>query len=180
MVNSGSSANLLAATASCNPLRKKRFKRGDEVLLPGICWSTSLWPLIINGLKPIFVDVDVNSLNVNVDDLKKDYQKTKVICCVHVLGNSSNMLQIKKIAKENNLIIIEDTCESLGSSFAKKKLGTFGDFGTYSFIILIKYLQEREVWWFVIQKKTMRFFFLFELMVGLEMEINTNIIKKIF
>tara|TARA_B100000989_G_scaffold234490_1_gene181268 strand:+ start:3392 stop:4606 length:1215 start_codon:yes stop_codon:yes gene_type:complete len=134
MVNSGSSANLLAATASCNPLRKKRFKRGDEVLLPGICWSTSLWPLIINGLKPIFVDVDVNSLNVNIDDLKKKItKKTKVICCVHVLGNSSNMLQIKKIAKEKSLIIIEDTCESLGSSFGKKKLGTFGDFGTYSF-----------------------------------------------
>ena len=134
MVNSGSSANLLATTASCNPLRKKTFKRGDEVLLPGICWSTSLWPLVLNGLKPVFVDIDVDTLNINIDDLKKKItKKTKVIFCVHVLGNSSNMSEIQKIAKKNKLIVIEDTCESLGSSFKKKKLGSFGDFGTYSF-----------------------------------------------
>ena len=71
MVNSGSSANLLAVTACCNPLRKERFKKGQEVLIPGICWSTSLWPLVINGLKPVFVDVDVNTLNVDIEDLKK-------------------------------------------------------------------------------------------------------------
>jgi len=88
MVNSGSSANLLATTASCNPLRKKKFSKGDEVLIPGLCWSTSLWPLVLNGLKPIFVDIDINSLNVNIEDLKKKITKrTKVIFCVHVLGN---------------------------------------------------------------------------------------------
>ena len=134
MVNSGSSANLLATTASCNPLRKKKFYKGDEVLIPGLCWSTSLWPLVLNGLKPVFVDIDLNNLNANIEDLKKKItKKTKVIFCVHVLGNSSNMLEIKKIAKDKKLILIEDTCESLGSSFKNKKLGTFGDFGTYSF-----------------------------------------------
>ena len=134
MVNSGSSANLIATAACCNPLRKKKFKRGDEVLIPGICWSTSLWPLIQNGLKPRFVDVNVKTLNIDIKDLKKKItKKTKVIFCVHVLGNSSNMLKIRAIAKKYNLILIEDTCESLGSSFNNKKLGTFGDFGTYSF-----------------------------------------------
>ena len=64
---------------------------------------------------------------------KKIKKKLKVIFCVHVLGNSSNMLKIRAIAKKYNLILIEDTCESLGSSFNNKKLGTFGDFGTYSF-----------------------------------------------
>ena len=57
MVNSGSSANLLAVFASCNPLRKNRFKSGDEVLIPALCWSTSLWPLVQSGLKPVFVDI---------------------------------------------------------------------------------------------------------------------------
>ncbi len=134
MVNSGSSANLLATCASCNPERKNKFKRGDEVIIPGICWSTSLWPLVQFGLKPIFVDVDPLTLNMDIKDLKKKItKKTKVIFCVHVLGNSSDILEIKKIAKKNNSIIIEDTCESLGSEFKGKKLGTFGDFGTYSF-----------------------------------------------
>ena len=71
MVNSGSSANLLATFASKNPLREKRFKEGDEVLLPVLCWSTSLWPLVQAGLKPIFVDIDMETLNINIEDLKK-------------------------------------------------------------------------------------------------------------
>ena len=75
MVNSGSSANLLATFAAGNPLRKNSFKRGDEVLVPALCWSTSLWPLVQFGLKPIFVDIDIKTLNINIDDLKKDNQK---------------------------------------------------------------------------------------------------------
>ena len=134
MVNSGSSANLLATCASCNPERKNIFKRGDEVLIPGICWSTSLWPLVQFGLKPVFVDVDPKTLNMDINDLKKKItKKTKVIFCVHVLGNSADISKIKKISKKKKLILIEDTCESLGSKFKNKKLGSFGDFGTYSF-----------------------------------------------
>jgi CDP-4-dehydro-6-deoxyglucose reductase, E1 len=134
MVNSGSSANLLAAFASCNPLRKNRFKAGDEVLIPALCWSTSLWPLVQSGLKPVFVDVDKETLNVNSELLlKKINKKTKVIMLVHVLGNSTNVEKIKTIAKKRKIIIIEDTCESLGAKYKNKYLGTFGDFGTYSF-----------------------------------------------
>ncbi len=134
MVNSGSSANLLATFASKNPLREKRFKEGDEVLLPVLCWSTSLWPLVQAGLKPIFVDIDMDTLNINIEDLKKKItRKTKVIMNINVLGLSSNLLQIKKICKKKKIILIEDNCESLGSKYKNKLMGTFGDFGTFSF-----------------------------------------------
>ena len=109
MVNSGSSANLLAAFAACNPLRKNRFKPGDEVLIPVLCWSTSLWPLVQSGLKPVFVDVDKDTLNVNSDLLlKKINNKTKVIMLVHVLGNSTNVEKIRKVAQRKKIILIED------------------------------------------------------------------------
>tara|TARA_Y100001970_G_scaffold234020_1_gene292084 strand:- start:12458 stop:13720 length:1263 start_codon:yes stop_codon:yes gene_type:complete len=134
MVNSGSSANLLATFAACNPLRKNRFNKGDEALIPSVCWPTSLWPLVQAGLKPVFVDVDKETLNVNSESLiKKITKKTKVIMLVHVLGNSTKIEKIIKIAKRKKIIIIEDTCESLGSTYNNKNLGTFGDFGTYSF-----------------------------------------------
>ena len=134
MVNSGSSANLLAVAALCNPIRKTRAKAGDEVLIPGVSWSTSLWPLVQFGLKPVFVDVNLEDLNMNIDDLlKKINKKTKMIFCVHVLGNSSNMAKIRTICNQKKILLIEDACESLGSTYNGKKLGTFGNIGTYSF-----------------------------------------------
>ena len=134
MVNSGSSANLLSVFASCNPLRKNRFKRGDEAIIQGLCWSTSLWPLVQAGLKPVFVDVDTRTFNIKIEDLIKSItKKTKVIMLVHVLGNSGEIDKIKKICNKKKIILIEDTCESLGSKYKKKFLGTFGDFGSYSF-----------------------------------------------
>ena len=71
MVNSGSSANLLAFFCLINPKNKKKLKRDDECLIPALCWSTSLWPIVQAGLKPKFVDIDVNTLNVNLNDLEK-------------------------------------------------------------------------------------------------------------
>ena len=134
MVNSGSSANLLATFAAGNPLRKKRFKLGDEVLIPALCWSTSLWPLVQFGLKPVFVDVDVETLNVNIIDLiNKISNRTKAIMLINVHGNSSDLFKIKKIARKKNIILIEDNCEALGSKLKNKYLGTFGDFSTFSF-----------------------------------------------
>lgn len=134
MVNSGSSANLLAASTIINPLRKNRLKAGDEVLIPALCWSTSLWPLVQNNLKPVFVDINIDDFNISIDDLKKKItNKTRAIMCVHILGTSSNMIEISKIAKKNNLEVIEDTCESLGAKYNHKFLGNYGNFGTYSF-----------------------------------------------
>ena len=134
MVNSGSSANLLAMFASINPMRKNRAKYGDEALIPSLCWSTSLWPIVQAGLKPKFVDIDTKTLNVSSDQfIKKITKKTKVIMGVHVLGNSGEIDKIQKICKKNKIILLEDTCESLGSQYKKKNLGTYGDFGTFSF-----------------------------------------------
>ncbi len=134
MVNSGSSANLLAFQCLINPYRKNRLKPGDEVLIPSVCWSTSLWPIIQSGLKPKFVDVDLQSLNIDLNDLKKKIsRKTKAILIVHVLGNCVDMSKFMQIIKKHKLILIEDTCESLGSKYKNKYLGSFGDFSSFSF-----------------------------------------------
>ena len=134
MVNSGSSANLLAFQCLINPYRKERLKEGDEVLIPAVCWPTSLWPIIQSGLKPVFVDVDKETFNICLKDLeKKISKKTKVLMLIHVLGNSTNMGQLIKIIKRNKIILVEDTCESIGAKYKNKYLGTFGDFSTFSF-----------------------------------------------
>tara|TARA_B100000787_G_scaffold161327_1_gene141059 strand:- start:1265 stop:2464 length:1200 start_codon:yes stop_codon:yes gene_type:complete len=134
MVNSGSSANLLALQCLINPYRKNRLKKGDEVIIPTLCWSTSLWPIIQSNLKPVFVDINPTTLNINEDEIEKKINKrTKAILLVHVLGNSCDMDQIMKIKNKYNLILIEDTCESLGSKYKNKFLGTFGEFSSFSF-----------------------------------------------
>ena len=134
MVNSGSSANLLALQCLINPHRKYRLSHGDEVLIPSLCWSTSLWPIVQSGLKPKFVDVDISTLNIDLKDLKKKItKKTKAILIVHVLGYCTNMSDLIRIKNKHNLILIEDTCESLGTKYKDKYLGTYGEFSTFSF-----------------------------------------------
>ena len=134
MCNSGSSGNLLAFAAVFNKTRSKKINAGCEVLIPAVCWSTSLWPIIQMGMKPVFVDVDPLTLNICIRDLQaKITDKSVAICMVHVLGNTCNMDDLMKIVTRNNLVLIEDTCESLGSKYSGKCLGTFGDFGSYSF-----------------------------------------------
>ena len=134
MVNSGSSANLLALQCLINPYRKKRLKKGDEVILPSLCWSTSLWPIVQSGLKPVFVDIEKKTLNINLKDLKsKINKKTKAILLIHVLGNCVDMNELMKIKKKHNLLLIEDTCESLGTRYNNKYLGSFGEFSSFSF-----------------------------------------------
>ena len=133
MVNSGSSANLLIFQCLINPM-VKRLKPGDEVLVPAICWSTSLWPIIQSGLKVKFVDIDLDTLNISLSDLeKKISKKTKALMLVHALGNCTDMNKLTNICKKKNLILIEDTCEALGSTYRNKPLGTFGEFSSFSF-----------------------------------------------
>ena len=134
MVNSGSSANLLAAFALTNPKKKNHLKKNDEFLIQALCWSTSLWPLFQAGLKPKFIDVNKKTFNIDVKELEKNItKKTKALMLVHVLGNCSNLSMIKQLCKSRGVYIIEDSCESLGTKFNNKFVGTFGDFGTYSF-----------------------------------------------
>ena len=134
MTNSGSSANLLAMSCLTNPLSKNKIQASSEVIIPAICWSTSLWPIIQNNLKPVFVDVELGTFNIDIQSIeKKITKKTKAIMLVHVLGTSANMTKLMQIAKKYKIDIIEDTCESLGAKYNNKQLGTFGRFGTYSF-----------------------------------------------
>lgn len=132
MVNSGSSANLLMI-ASLFFKKKNYLKRGDEVLVPAISWSTTYFPLSQYGLKLRFVDVDLNTLNYDLNCLKKSItSKTKIIVAVNLLGNPNDFEIIKSIIDKKNIYLIEDNCESLGASFKNQKTGTFGIMGSFS------------------------------------------------
>jgi len=134
MVNSGSSANLMALFALINPLKKNRLKKGDECLVPAVCWPTSLWPIIQAGLIPRFIDVDLDTFSLNYETIKKNIsKKTKAIMTINVLGNCSEIDKIQKLANKKKIYLIEDNCESLGSKFKNKYLGSFGDFSSFSF-----------------------------------------------
>ncbi len=131
MVNSGSSANLLSLFVAKFAYN---FQKGDQVIIPAVCWSTSLWPIIQAGLKPVFVDVNLSDFNASLKEIeKKINKKTKAILAIHVLGTSLQMDKLLKICKKKDILIIEDTCESLGSKYKNKYLGTYGTFGTFSF-----------------------------------------------
>ncbi len=132
--NSGSSANLLAISALCNHLTTNRLKAGDEVIVPALSWSTTIWPLIQNNLVPVFVDIDPLTLNIDPNEIVKAInKKTKAIMIVPVYGNPCDMDKIMSICKKYNLQLIEDTCESLGAKYKGRFLGTFGRVSSYSF-----------------------------------------------
>jgi len=141
MVNSGSSANLLAFSAifdndvyNTEKLPRKLLKKGDEVIVPAVSWSTSIWPIAQVGAVPVFVDNEPFTMQTSVDAIKKAItKKTKAICVVHVLGNAGYINEIKKLCDKHKLWLIEDTCESLGVKNNNKFLGTFGEIGTFSF-----------------------------------------------
>lgn len=135
MVNSGSSANLLALAVLTNPLRREHLEPGDAVGVPAVCWSTSLWPLIQMGLVPVLLDVDPMTLNLALPSFKAAIKahKLKGLMMVHVLGNSTDMGELLAICEQEKLVLIEDTCESLGSTWNGRTLGSIGAFGTFSF-----------------------------------------------
>ena len=134
LVNSGSSANLLAFSLLVNKKRKYNLKKDDEIIIPALCWSTSLFPIIQMGLKPVFVDVDIKTLNIDLKQLeKKITKKTKAVMLVHALANCTDISLLKKILKKYKLILIEDTCEALGSKYKNNYLGTHGELASFSF-----------------------------------------------
>ncbi len=132
MVNSGSSANLIAVAAlfyTKNP----KLKRGDEVIVPAVSWSTTYYPLYQYGLKIKFVDVDLHTLNFDLDQLKLAVtDATKMILAVNLLGNPNNFEVIQEIIGERDILLMEDNCESMGAEFKGKQAGTFGIMGTFS------------------------------------------------
>lgn len=132
MVNSGSSANLLAISALIYS-KKYNLSEGDEVIVPAVSWSTTYSPLKQCNLKIKFVDIDIETLNLNIDQLKKAITKeTKLIFAVNLLGNSNEYDEILKICDKNNIILVEDNCEAMGGKYNNQLLGTFGIMGTFS------------------------------------------------
>jgi len=134
MVNSGSSANLLMVAAlfySKNTMFS--LKPGDEVIVPAVSWSTTYYPLYQYGLKLKFVDIDLYTLNYDLDALRSSISdKTRMIMAVNLLGNPNDFDEIGTLVKKHQLILIEDNCESLGAQFKGKKAGTFGVMGSFS------------------------------------------------
>jgi CDP-6-deoxy-D-xylo-4-hexulose-3-dehydrase len=141
LTNSGSSANLLMISAlmSKNKCPKKyRLNKGDKLITPVVCFPTTINPLLQLGLEPVFVDVDIPSLNPNLDQveelLKNDTNhEIKGIIFAHVLGNPPDMDRLMKLVDKYNLILLEDSCDALGSTYDGKKLGSFGLMSTCSF-----------------------------------------------
>ncbi|MBN8837275.1 MAG: lipopolysaccharide biosynthesis protein RfbH [Sphingobacteriia bacterium] len=135
LVNSGSSANLLAFYALTSPkLGDRAIRPGDEVITVAAGFPTTINPLIQFGCVPVFIDVDIPTYNIKVEDIEKAISpKTKAIMIAHALGNPFNLKVVMEIAKKYNLWIVEDDCDSLGAKYNGKKTGTFGDLATVSF-----------------------------------------------
>ena len=134
MVNSGSSANLLALFVLTNPTLPNPIKPGDEVITPALTWNTTVSPILMAGAVPMLVDVRLEDCTIDTEKIESAItSKTKAIMPVHLLGNPAKMETILKLAKKYNLYIIEDTCEAPGAHFQGKKCGSMGHIGTFSF-----------------------------------------------
>jgi len=133
MVNSGSSANLLAV-AALTLKRDKPLTINMEVIVPTISWATTYYPVHQYGMTLRFVDVTKKNLNIDIDLIKNAInQRTGAIFAVNLLGQSCELAQLRKLADENGIYLIEDNCESMGASVDGKYAGTWGDLGTFSF-----------------------------------------------
>jgi CDP-6-deoxy-D-xylo-4-hexulose-3-dehydrase len=139
LVNSGSSANLLAFMALTSPLLKERqIKRGDEVITVAAGFPTTVTPMIQYGAVPVFVDITIPQYNIDVNQLEAAVsEKTKAVMLAHTLGNPFDLNKVKEFCNKHNLWLIEDNCDALGSVYTingeEKYTGTIGDIGTSSF-----------------------------------------------
>ena len=135
LVNSGSSANLLAVSALTSPaLGEKRLKPGDEVITVAASFPTTINPMIQNRLVPVFLDVELGTYDAKTELLEAALSnKTRAVMIAHTLGNPFNLDAVKSFADKHNLWLIEDSCDALGSTYKGKTVGSFGDLATYSF-----------------------------------------------
>ena len=135
MVNSGSSANLVALSALTSPkLGERALKPGDEVVTVAAGFPTTVTPILQNNLIPVYVDIDLGTYVANEAALEAAISpKTRAIMMAHTLGNPFNLDLVQKLAEKHNLWVIEDSCDGLGGTFKGQNLGTFGDLSTFSF-----------------------------------------------
>lgn len=135
LVNSGSSANLLAFYSLTSPLLgEKRIKRGDEVITVAACFPTTVAPIVQYGAIPVFVDMELRYFNIDTTKLESALTaKTKAVMVAHTLGNPFDIKTVKEFCDKHDLWLIEDNCDALGSTYEGKPTGTWGDIGTSSF-----------------------------------------------
>lgn len=134
LTNSGSSANLLAVSALCSLQYHSNLMPGDEVITAAAGFPTTVNPILQNNLVPVFVDSEIGSYNLDPSKIEDAISsKTKAIMFAHTLGNPADMDEIMRIAKKHNLIVVEDCCDALGSTFDNRPCGTFGSLATFSF-----------------------------------------------
>lgn len=134
MVNSGSSANLLALSVLSSPLLAEHLQPGDEVVTPAVTWATAVFPIANVGLVPVLVDVDLETFDLMPEEVEKAITpRTRAILLVHLLGNPCDMDRIMSIARRHKLLVIEDACEAHGAEYHGRKVGSFGDIATFSF-----------------------------------------------
>jgi CDP-6-deoxy-D-xylo-4-hexulose-3-dehydrase len=132
MVNSGSSANLVAVAAAVLDPRND-LNPGDEVIVPAVSWATTYYPLHQYGLRLKFVDIDLDTLNLDLDQVEAAIgPRTKAVFAVNLLGNPVDYARLQAIADAHGLLVLEDNCESLGATFEGRFAGTFGAMGTLS------------------------------------------------
>ena len=136
LANSGSSANLLAISSLTSDKieHDKRLKKGDEVITVAAAFPTTVFPIIQNGAIPVFVDIELDTYNIDTTKLKDALsEQTKAIFLAHTLGNPFDIEKVKDFCEKNSLWLIEDNCDALGSKYKNKYTGSFGDISTYSF-----------------------------------------------
>ena len=134
MVDNGSNANLLVNSILTNPLLENSIKPGDEIITPAVTFATAVYPILNVGAVPVLVDVDLTSLNISLKEIEKAINsKTRAIMPVHLLGNPCEIKGVMELAKKYNLYVIEDACDASGAEVDGQKVGSFGDFGTFSF-----------------------------------------------
>ncbi|CAL9424003.1 MULTISPECIES: lipopolysaccharide biosynthesis protein RfbH [unclassified Streptomyces] len=135
LTNSGSSANLLALTALTSPqLGQRRLVPGDEVITVAAGFPTTVNPILQNGLVPVFVDIDLRTYNTTAERVEKAIgPRTRAIMIAHALGNPFEVAEVAQLAAEHDLLLIEDTCDAVGSTYKGQPVGTFGDLATVSF-----------------------------------------------
>jgi CDP-4-dehydro-6-deoxyglucose reductase, E1 len=133
MVNSGSSADLLLAFSLVNPARPS-LRPGDEVLVPAVTWPTQVWSVLMAGLQPVLADVDPATLNVDFSKVEELItEKTRALFLVHLMGNPCDMDRAEALCKKYDLLLLEDACEALGSTYRDRQLGAWGWGGSFSF-----------------------------------------------
>ena len=134
MVNSGSSANLLALSVLTNPTLSNPLIPGDEIITPAVTWATTVFPIVNVGALPVLVDVGQRSFNLDPEEVERAITpRTRAILLVHLLGNPCEMAPLQDIARRHNLYLVEDACEAHGAEYRGQKVGSFGDLATFSF-----------------------------------------------